>query len=124
LASSSHLTALDFAHVHGLVERPRRVDPVSDRLRELGYAHEQRDVDTLRRRGDVPICAGSRRGQPHDRRHARLRGRTILQLAAYSVLVGVVQGVSPEHFHVVTPDPVAPVHTFRTDDFAACEPST
>ena len=25
----------------------------------------------------------------------------------------------PEHFHVVTPDPVTPVHTYRVEDFAA-----
>ena len=26
---------------------------------------------------------------------------------------------TPECFHVVTPDPVTPVHTYRVDDFAA-----
>src|SRR5580765_7519388 len=53
-----HLTALDFAHLRGLVERPRRIDTVSERLRELGYAHEQRYVDTLPRHGRVVDLRG------------------------------------------------------------------
>ena len=47
------------------------------------------------------------------------RGGTILQLALYSELLGLVQGVVPECFRVVTPDPVTPVHTYRVEDFAA-----
>ena len=47
------------------------------------------------------------------------RGGTILQLGLYSELLGDVQGRTPERFHVVTPDPVTPVHTYRVDDFAA-----
>jgi uncharacterized protein len=47
------------------------------------------------------------------------RGATILQLAVYSDLVRLVQGVLPERFHVVTPDPVAPVQTYRVRDYAA-----
>jgi len=50
---------------------------------------------------------------------ANVRGGAILQLALYSELVSVVQGVTPERFHVVTPDPAEPVHTFRVQDFAA-----
>ena len=47
------------------------------------------------------------------------RGGTVLQLALYSELLGVVQDASPEMFHVVTPDPNAPVQTFRVQDFSA-----
>jgi uncharacterized protein len=47
------------------------------------------------------------------------RGGTILQLALYSELLGTVQGMVPELFHVVTPDPAHPVHTFRVQDFAS-----
>jgi uncharacterized protein len=51
--SCRHRTALDLALVRSLVERPTRVDPMSDLLRERGFAHEQRYVDALRRRGEV-----------------------------------------------------------------------
>jgi uncharacterized protein len=47
------------------------------------------------------------------------RGGTVLQLALYSELLGVVQDAIPEMFHVVTPDPHAPVQTFRVQDFSA-----
>src|SRR6267142_1421175 len=47
------------------------------------------------------------------------RGGTVLQLALYSDLLGVVQGALPELFHVVTPDPSAPVQTFRLQDYSA-----
>ena len=47
------------------------------------------------------------------------RGGTVLQLALYCDLLQVAQGVLPERFHVVTPDPVFPVQTFRVQDFAA-----
>lgn len=161
-----HLTALDVAHLRGLVERPRRIDAVSDRLRELGYAHEQRYVETLQRQGGVvdlrghldadtrtieamrdgaraivqakfeidgwlgyadvlrrvdrPSRLGSWSYEVYDTKLAReTRGGTILQLSAYSELVGFVQGLAPEHFHVITPDPVHPHHTYRVDDFAA-----
>jgi uncharacterized protein len=47
------------------------------------------------------------------------RGATILQLAVYSDLLARVQGVLPERFYVVTPDPVAPMQTYRVQDYAA-----
>lgn len=47
------------------------------------------------------------------------RAGTILQLSLYSEMLAVAQGSAPEHFHVVTPDPVTPVHTFRVDDYSA-----
>jgi uncharacterized protein len=47
------------------------------------------------------------------------RGGTVLQLALYSDMLGVVQGAAPECFHVVTPDPERPIQTFRLSDYAA-----
>ena len=41
---------------------------------------------------------------------------TVLQLALYSVLLELVQGARPEHFHVVTPDTT---EAYRLDDYAA-----
>jgi uncharacterized protein len=47
------------------------------------------------------------------------RAGAILQLGLYSEMLGVLQGVRPERFYVVTPDPQQPVHTYRVNDFAA-----
>ena len=47
------------------------------------------------------------------------RGGTVVQLVLYCQLLGVIQGHLPERFHVVTPDPKAPIETFRLDEFAA-----
>jgi predicted RecB family nuclease len=47
------------------------------------------------------------------------RAGTILQLGLYSEMLGTAQGGRPEHFHVVTPDPAVPMHTYRVDDYAA-----
>jgi len=47
------------------------------------------------------------------------RGGTVLQLALYSDMLGRTQGVLPDSFHVVTPNPTTPVHTFRVHDFSA-----
>ena len=47
------------------------------------------------------------------------RGGTILQLGLYSEMLRLAQSVEPEYFHVVTPDPVAPKHTYRLHDYAA-----
>lgn len=47
------------------------------------------------------------------------RGSTVLQLALYSEMLSRAQGVLPERFHVVTPDPKATVQTFRVKDFGA-----
>lgn len=43
----------------------------------------------------------------------------ILQLCLYSDLLGQVLGAPPEHFHIVTPDPITPRQTYRFEDFAA-----
>lgn len=47
------------------------------------------------------------------------RGSTILQLALYSDLLGEIQKTIPEMFHVVTPSTIAPVQSFRVQDFSA-----
>lgn len=47
------------------------------------------------------------------------KGGAILQLCAYSDMLARMQGRAPEHFHVVTPDPVQPMHTYRVSDYLA-----
>ena len=47
------------------------------------------------------------------------RGGTVLQLALYSALLAIAQGLLPEEFRVVTPDPSRPVQIFRVRDYAA-----
>jgi len=47
------------------------------------------------------------------------RAGTMLQLGLYSEMLATAQGARPEHFHVVTPDPLGPIHTFRVEDYAA-----
>ena len=75
--------------------------------------------DVLRRNG-MPSALGAWSYEVVDTKLAKeTRGGTILQLGLYSELLGLVQGITPEHFHVVTPDPVAPVHKYRVQDFAA-----
>lgn len=55
--------------------------------------------------------------EAHDTKLAReTKGGTILQLSAYSDMLGAMQGLTPEHFHVVTPIAVEP---YRAADFAA-----
>ena len=165
--SCRHRTALDFARLRGLVDPAPHSDPVSDRLRELGYAHEQR---VCRRRSGAaetwsicaatwtPIPARGRRCRTAPRRSSRRRSRSRVarlrrhaaacragELSRRVVVRGLrhqagagdarrddpaarrllrarrahVQGRTPERFHVVTPDPVTPLHSFRFDDFAA-----
>src|SRR5437773_2062965 len=47
------------------------------------------------------------------------RAGTILQLGLYSEMLAAAQGVRPEHFYVVTPDPAVPITAYRVDDYAA-----
>lgn len=47
------------------------------------------------------------------------RGGTILQLALYSEMLGLVQNTIPEAFHVVTPDPEAPIQSYRVHEYSA-----
>jgi predicted RecB family nuclease len=72
------------------------------------------------RRVETPSDLGAWSYEVADTKLAReTRADTILQLAVYSELLAAAQGALPEHFFVVTPDPEAPVHTFRTDDYGA-----
>lgn len=55
--------------------------------------------------------------EPHDAKLAKeTRGTTILQLCLYAELLASAQGVTPGHFHVVTP---LSDETYRTSDYAA-----
>ncbi|MEZ5293441.1 MAG: TM0106 family RecB-like putative nuclease [Vicinamibacterales bacterium] len=57
-------------------------------------------------RVDRPGALGGWSYEAHDTKLAReTKGGTILQLSAYSDLLAAMQGVAPEHFHVVTPTP-------------------
>src|SRR5204862_7009912 len=47
------------------------------------------------------------------------RGGTILQLGLYSEMLAAAQGARPEQFHVVTPGALAPVRSYRVNDYAA-----
>ncbi|MGH9201903.1 MAG: TM0106 family RecB-like putative nuclease, partial [Vicinamibacterales bacterium] len=47
------------------------------------------------------------------------RAGTILQLGLYCDLLTAAQGRAPEYFHVVTPDPESPHHTYRVGDYTA-----
>lgn len=78
-----------------------------------GYADVLRRVDT-------PSELGPFSYEVWDTKLAReTRGGTILQLSTYSDLLSRIQGLVPEHFYVVTPDPVHPVHAYRVDDYSA-----
>jgi len=72
------------------------------------------------RRVDAPSTFGNWSYQAVDTKLAKEpRGGTVLQLALYSEMLGVAQGAMPEMFHVVTPDPDAPVQSFRVQEFSA-----
>lgn len=72
------------------------------------------------RRVDTPSALGFWSYQVFDTKLAKeTKGGTILQLVLYSELLGIVQEAIPEMFHVVTPDPAAPIQTFRVQDFSA-----
>ncbi len=74
----------------------------------------------LLRRVETPSAFGSWSYEVVDTKLAKeTRGGTILQLALYSDLLRMIQTTTPEHFHVVTPDPASPVETYRVQDFAA-----
>jgi len=47
------------------------------------------------------------------------RAGTILQLGLYSEMLAAAQGARPEQFHVVTPDALSPVRSYRVSDYAA-----
>ncbi len=81
--------------------------------RWLGYA------DILQRI-DVPSGLGGWSYEIYDTKLARqTKAGTILQLAVYSNLLADLQGLRPEHFHVVTPDPTNPLRRYRLADYEA-----
>jgi predicted RecB family nuclease len=72
------------------------------------------------RRVERPSALGAWSYEAYDTKLAReTKGGTILQMCAYSALLEQMQGVLPERFHVVTPDPVTPVHSYRVHDYQA-----
>src|SRR2546425_9738117 len=72
------------------------------------------------RRVEKPNSLGAWSYEISDTKLAReTRAGTILQLGLYSEMLAVAQGRLPEHFYVVTPDPDAPIHPYRVDDYAA-----
>ena len=71
-------------------------------------------------RVERPSALGAWSYEVQDTKLAReTKGGTILQLCAYSELLEQMQGCAPERFHVVTPDPVQPLHTYRIADYRA-----
>jgi predicted RecB family nuclease len=78
-----------------------------------GYADVLIRVDRQSRLGEWSY-------EPQDTKLAReTKGSAILQLCGYAELLEPMQGSLPEHFHVITPDPVHPVYTYRTTDYLA-----
>jgi uncharacterized protein len=72
------------------------------------------------RRVEKPSGLGAWSYEVTDTKLAReTRAGTVLQLGLYSEMLGAAQGGRAEYFHVVTPEPLAAVHTYRTDDYAA-----
>jgi predicted RecB family nuclease len=68
-------------------------------------------------RVEVPSALGPWSYEVHDTKLARVtRGGAILQLCAYTELVGAAQSRTPDAFRVVTP---AGTEVFRTSDFSA-----
>src|SRR5262245_19173882 len=69
------------------------------------------------RRVETPSDLGAWSDEVDDTKLSReTRGGTILQLCAYSELVGRLQGRAPEEFRVVTP---VGIETYRLDEVAA-----
>lgn len=81
-----------------------------------GYADVLRRVDT-------PSALGAWSYEAHDTKLARdTKGGTILQLFVYSELLAAMQGVMPQHFHVVAPGQAPTpfqIHTYRLAEYAA-----
>ena len=72
------------------------------------------------KRVDQPSELGIWSYQVLDAKLAReTRAGTILQLCLYSHMVREIQGVLPEHMHVVMPGDGLPLETFRVQDFLA-----
>ncbi len=77
-------------------------------------------IADILRRVDVPCALGDWSYEVYDTKLAReTRGGTILQLSVYTELLGALQGRVPESFHVITPDPKTPKHSYRFAEFGA-----
>jgi predicted RecB family nuclease len=69
---------------------------------------------------DTPSALGPWSYEVYDTKLAnQTRGGAVLQLALYCQLLGTAQGAIPENFHIVTPDPDAPLKSFRFREFSA-----
>jgi uncharacterized protein len=109
----------------GAVDRDRRVQLTLDAMRAgadvivqaalqdtdwLGYADILRKVHR-------PSALGDWSYEVEDTKLSReTRGGTILQLCVYTELIGAIQGLQPESFHVISP---AGRQSYRFNDFAA-----
>ena len=72
------------------------------------------------RRVEVPSALGAWSYEIFDSKLARhTKAGTILQLAVYADLLADLQGLRPEHVHVVTPDPTNPLQRYRLADYEA-----
>ncbi len=77
-------------------------------------------VPDVLQRVETPSGLGSWSYEVYDTKLAReTRGTTILQLSLYSELLGETQGLLPDSFHVITPNPLKPRQSFRVADYAA-----
>ncbi len=71
-------------------------------------------------RVDTPSKLGAWSYEPIDTKLAReTKGGTVLQLSLYAELLAQVQGVMPEHMHVVVPGSGFEPQTYRTAAYAA-----
>ena len=118
------LTAMDLSEHEGLSAQQRTLEAMragADLIVQavLRRAHWYGRPDLLRR-VELPSRLGAWSYEPVDTKLAlATHGGTLLQLLLYCELVGEVQGLPPEHFHVVTPDERNPVQSFRLADYAA-----
>lgn len=72
------------------------------------------------RRVERPSTLGDWSYEPADTKlAAETKGGTILQLCVYAEMLETLQGISPEHFYVVTPGAPFVVEPYRLDDYAA-----
>ena len=96
------------AIVQARLEQPPGLPTIA--LATVGYA------DILRR-VEKPSALGGWSYEAHDTKLTReTKGGTILQLSAYSDMLGAMQGLVPESFAVVTP---VSIERYRVADFAA-----
>jgi uncharacterized protein len=123
------LKVADLSELSGGTPTDAALAATSDALRSgadvvvqpaLRHEHWFGRPDILRRVDSLASVFGTWSYEVVDTKLAEeTRAATILQLAVYSDLLGRAQGALPERFYVVTPDPVAPLQTYRVQDYAA-----